>query len=99
MISIIQQKVDRIAQCIFTKIQKSGKESFGLYSEDFGLLLFLFYYSRHSKNKKQVLLTERYAERLLEQLIGREKSHTFCSGFAGILYLFDHFWRIIWFIG
>lgn len=88
---IIRQKIDLIAECLFTKIQKSEEESFGLYSGEFGLLLFLFYYSRYSGNKKQITLTEKYAERLLEQFMEREESYTFCSGLSGILYLFEFF--------
>jgi lantibiotic modifying enzyme len=89
MESIIKQKIDAIAECIFTKIQKIENESFGLYSGEFGILLFLFYYSRYSQNRKYISITENYAERLFEQFIEGEKSHTFCNGFSGILYLFE----------
>ena len=89
MESIIKQKIDLIAECIFTKIQKTQEKSFGLYSGGFGILLFLFYYSRYSKNKKLTLLTENYAEKLLEQFAKEVKLHTFCDGFSGILYLFE----------
>ncbi|MCL2651257.1 MAG: lanthionine synthetase C family protein [Candidatus Azobacteroides sp.] len=89
MESIIKQKIDLIAECIFTKIQETQSESFGLYSGEFGILLFLFYYSKYSKNKKHTLLTENYAEKLLEQFIEREKLHTFSDGLSGILYLFE----------
>ena len=86
---LIKQKVDSIAECIFAKIQKQEEKFFGLYNGEFGILLFLFYYSRYSKNKTHILLTEKYAERLLELFIEKEKMHTFCSGFSGILYLFE----------
>ena len=89
MESFIKQKIDSIAECIFTKIQETQTESFGLYSGEFGLLLFLFYYSRYSNNIKHTLLTEEYAEKLLNQLVEKEKLHTFCNGFSGILYLFE----------
>jgi hypothetical protein len=89
METAIKQKVSSIANCIFTKIQGQQEESFGLYSGGFGLLLFLFYYSRYTKNKKHKLLTEQYAERLFEQFIKKEKLHTFCGGHSGILYLFE----------
>ena len=47
----IKQKIDLIAECIFTKVQTPEDESFdyGLYSGKFGILLFLLYYSRFSK--------------------------------------------------
>jgi len=89
MENLIKQKLDSIAECIFTKIQNTEPESFGLYSGEFGILLFLFYYSKYSRNKKHKLLTEKYAEKLLEQFVEKEKLHTFCSGLSGILYLFE----------
>ena len=89
MESLIRQKIDLIAECIFAKIQQPEKESYGLYSGEFGLLLFFFYYSKYSQNKKYVMLTERYAKRLSEQFIQGTKLQSFYSGFSGILYLFD----------
>ena len=89
MESIIKEKVDSIAECIFDKVKTTEGESYGLYGGEFGLLLFLFYYSRFSQNKKYISLTENYAERLLEQFIEGTKSHSFCNGFSGILYLFE----------
>ena len=86
MESVIKQKIDSIAKCIFAKVQESD---FGLYTGDFGLLLFLFYYSRYSQKKKYAGQTERYAKRLLEQFIKGIQLHTFCSGLSGILYLFE----------
>ena len=89
MESIIKQKVDSIAECIFSKIQKNEEDSFGVYSGEFGILLFLYYYSRFSKTKKSASITEKYAEKLLNRFIEKEKLHTFCSGHSGILYLFE----------
>ena len=88
-LTAIRQKIDLIAECIFAKIQNIEEESFGLYSGEFGLLLFLLYYSKYSKNKKHISLTEDYAERLLEQFVNGTRLHTFCDGFSGILYLFE----------
>jgi len=91
MKEIIQQKIDLIADCIFEKIKKTDeneKKSYGLYTGDYGVLLFLLYYSRYKKNENYAALSEKYAERLLNQLI-MVKSHTFCKGFSGILYLFE----------
>jgi len=89
MESILKQKVDSIAECIFTKIQKNEEDSFGLYTGGFGMLLFLLYYSRFSKIKKHKIITEKYAERLLEQFTNKVELHTFCGGLSGILYLFE----------
>jgi len=87
--TIIKQKIDSIAECIFAKIQKNEEELFGLYTGEFGILLFLFYYSRFSKIKKHTKIAESYAEKLLEQFVEKEKLHTFCGGLSGILYLFE----------
>ena len=89
MQSIIRQKVDLIAECIFAEIRKVEEKSFGLYGGEFGRLLFLLYYSKYSQIPSHDLLTEQYAERLLEQFAEKERIHTFSSGFAGILYLFE----------
>lgn len=85
----IKQKVDSIAECVFARIQDTQEKSYGLYSGEFGQLLFLLYYSKFSKNNGHVLLTDNYAEQLMQQFVEREKMHTFCSGFSGILYLFE----------
>ncbi|GHU61896.1 hypothetical protein FACS1894123_01960 [Bacteroidia bacterium] len=91
MKSVIRHKIDLIAKCIYAKVRESIPDGFsGLYTGDFGILLFLFYYSRYSKDKKYISLTEAYAEILLDQIAKEPKSHTFCSGLAGILYLFEH---------
>jgi len=55
MIQRIKQKVDLIAECIFDKVQKSEEESFGLYSGEFGQLLFLLYYSKYSQDPKHII--------------------------------------------
>ena len=89
METIIKQKIDAIAECVFAKIQEKGGKSFGLYSGEFGILLFLFYYSRYSQKKKHAMLAERYAKQLLEQFMQGTSLHTFCSGFSGSLYLFE----------
>ncbi len=88
MISTVKLKLDLIAECILNKIQQK-EENFGLYTGGFGILLFLFYYSRYSKNRKYKLLTENYAEELLERFSEETNLHTFCSGFSGTLYLFE----------
>lgn len=90
MKDIIKHKIDLIAQCIYSKVQNGGIKSFGLYTGEFGVLLFLFYYSNYTKSKKYALLTEKYAKKLLEQLMEREVGYTFCSGFSGELYLFEY---------
>jgi lantibiotic modifying enzyme len=87
--SIIKLKIDLIAECIFKKKQKDAKEDFGLYSGQFGILLFLLYYSMYTQDKRYVSFTENYAKKILQQFIEKEKRHTFCSGFSGILYLFE----------
>jgi len=85
----IKLKVDQIAECIFDKVHKQEAESFGLYSGEFGILLFLLYYARYTQNEKHFTITQDYAEKLMQQFVEKEKQHTFCSGLSGILYLFE----------
>lgn len=55
MNDFIKQKIDAIAECIFHKIEKSTEDlSYGLYSGEFGSLLFLFYYSSYTKKTKGI---------------------------------------------
>jgi len=90
MNELIKQKVDQIAACIFEKIQKNDvPESYGLYTGEFGILLFLFYYARYSQGEKYAVIAETYAERLFNRFLDETKLHTFCNGFSGILYLFE----------
>ena len=85
----LKQKVDQIAECVFSEVQKMQGQTYGLYAGEFGKLLFMLYYSRHFKNNDHTLATDNYTERLMRQFVEREKIHTFCSGISGILYLFD----------
>ena len=91
MKELIKQKVDLIAECIFSRIENLSKkeDSYGLYSGEFGVLLFLFYYSRYSKNKNHYLKTENYAESLFNRFFNETTLHTFCGGISGVLYLFE----------
>lgn len=91
MKNTIKQKADQIAECIYNKVNSQQKKSsLGLYNSEFGILLFLYYYSKYTQNPKYILLTETYTEELLDVLSEKLESHTFCSGLAGILYLFKY---------
>jgi len=87
--SVVKQKIDLIAECVFSKTLYKIEEDFGLYSGQFGILLFLLYYSRYTQNEKHIILTENYAEKLLQHFVKKREIHTFCSGISGILYLFE----------
>ncbi|MDR3217375.1 MAG: lanthionine synthetase C family protein [Dysgonamonadaceae bacterium] len=85
----MKKRIDSIADCIGKKIQKGLKDDYlGLYSGEFGLLLFLFYYARYTGDKKFSCLAESYAETLLERLVKDINTHTFSGGLSGVLYLF-----------
>ncbi|MDR3220015.1 MAG: lanthionine synthetase C family protein [Dysgonamonadaceae bacterium] len=90
MDTVIKQKIDSIANCIVDKVyaQQAG-ESYGLYSGEWGILLFLFYYSKYSENKQYAELAESFAETLFAQFPEKLESHTFCNGLSGVLYLFE----------
>lgn len=85
----IEQKIEQIAECILDKINEARQDKIGgLYDGEFGILLFLFYYSKYKNNKEMENITNNYAENLLDK-IGESSLHTFCGGLAGILYLFE----------
>ncbi|MDR1339524.1 MAG: lanthionine synthetase C family protein [Prevotellaceae bacterium] len=50
-------------------------------------MLFLFYYSKYFGKKKIALLTEEYAEQLLDRLSSGIRQHSYCDGLSGVLYL------------
>ena len=88
--SKIQHKIDLIAKYIFNNAKKRKTETFnGIYSGEYGWLLFMFYYAKYSGSKKYTSLTENYAEILVEQLTTKFQLHTFSNGLSGILYLFE----------
>src|SRR5690554_209205 len=86
----INSKLDQIAECIFSRAIINQNNSYlGIYNGEFGLLLFMLYYSRFSKIKKYSHITIKYCESLLQRLGSEFSQHTFCSGISGILYLFE----------
>ena len=40
----LKQKVDQIAECVFSEVQKMQGQTYGLYAGEFGKLLFMLYY-------------------------------------------------------
>lgn len=85
----VKLKVEAIAEEIYRKIQKQQKEkTLGLYDGDFGVLLFILYYAKYSKDQRFISTAEVYAEDLISQLT-KINSPTFCTGLSGILYLFE----------
>lgn len=87
----IELKLDEIAKCIFNKTEQQDKiSSLGLYSGEFGVLLFLYHYSRYRDDPKYINIAESYTEKLLNVLGDKMYIHTFCDGFSGVLFLFDY---------
>ncbi|MCD8178194.1 MAG: lanthionine synthetase C family protein [Tannerellaceae bacterium] len=86
----IEERLEIISECLYSKIREKEKKSFGLYTGEFGILLFLFYYSKYSSKSKYTLLTEEYAQKMFGQFLEKESIHTFCSGFSGELYLVEY---------
>lgn len=90
MKNAIRVNLDQIADCIYNKIQNGSLEDGnGLYSGNFGILLFLFYYSRYSQSPKYISLVDSFSESLMSELGSKIDLHTYCSGLSGILYLFE----------
>lgn len=86
----IETKLNQIAQCIYEGINNNSiSNMIGVYNGNFGILLFLYYYSAYSKNQKYIELTDMFADRLLDRLGKSSDTHTFCSGLSGVLYLFN----------
>lgn len=85
----IEKKIEEIAKCIIDKIKETKPDKIGgLYDGEFGILLFLYYYSEYANNDDVENITNNYVESLLNKL-GSNNSHTFCGGLSGILYLFE----------
>ncbi|MFV0329282.1 MAG: lanthionine synthetase C family protein [Dysgonomonas sp.] len=91
----IELKLHEIAECIFNKAEQQDKlSSLGLYSGEFGVLLFLYHYSRYRNDPRYINIAESYTERLLNVLGDKIYIHTFCDGVSGVLFLFDYLKRM-----
>jgi len=85
----IKIKLDEIAGCIMDGIKNNAIENVnGLYNGKFGILLFLYYYSKYTDDQNMRSFTNSYAEQILDEL-WTERIPTFCSGLSGILYLIE----------
>jgi lantibiotic modifying enzyme len=84
-------RVTEIAACIY-KVMKTNPYNTvqGLLGENFGALLFLYYYADFTKDAKYTQLAEDILDKLLTQLESNWPGFSYASGYAGILYLF-HF--------
>jgi len=90
MKSLIKIKIEKIAAAVKKGIINGGEnEGLGLYSGKLGILLFLYYYSKYSKDPEYIELTDQYTDILLEKLVERKTIHAFCNGYSGILYLIE----------
>jgi len=86
----IRIKLDQIADCVYNDIKHDKiKKAGGLFDGETGILLFLCYYYKFSKELRYANLIEVYLEKLLDQLSTKINLHTYCSGYSGILYLFE----------
>jgi lantibiotic modifying enzyme len=82
----IKTKVEEIALTVREKI--SQLPCLGLLDGKFGNLLFLYRYSAWSENRDFSDFTDRLAEELISSI--QKRVPTYCSGVAGIFYLFDY---------
>jgi len=83
-------KLDQIADCICARVKDTLPDHVGgLYGGEWGKLLFLCYYEKYSNHQQIKKMAEDYVERLLDHASLEKLSHTFCNGYAGILYLFE----------
>ena len=85
----IELRMIEIAACIYKAMKAGSCSAFGgLYSGNFGALLFLYYYADFTKEKKYTLLAEHVFDKLLIQLENNVPGFSYSTGYAGILYLF-----------
>lgn len=90
MKNAIMSKIDEIAESIYSKMTFLQEEkSIGLYSGEFGILLFIFYYARYTRKPQFISFAEIYTEKLINKLGEMLNSYTYCNGLSGILYLFE----------
>ena len=86
-------RVAEIAACIYKTMKTNSYNTVqGLFGENFGALLFLYYYADFTKEKKYINLAEQVLDKLLSQLENSLMGFSYSGGYAGILYLF-HFLR------
>lgn len=94
MIELATKKLEEIASGIFLKcrsdLKKEQSEGLGLFSGDFGILLFLAYYSGYSGQLRYKKMTENYLEWCLDGLSRGVYNHTYCNGLSGMLYALHH---------
>ena len=84
-------RVAEIATCIYKAVKVKPYDTVqGLFGENFGALLFLYYYADFTKEKKYTRLAEHVFDKLLAQLENNPAGFSYSGGYAGILYLF-HF--------
>ena len=82
--------LEQIADCICSRVNNPLPDHIGgLYAGVWGKLLFLCYYAQYTKNPKILETAEDYVNKLLSHASLEKLSHTYCSGYAGILYLFQ----------
>jgi len=86
----IKIKLEEIADCICRRVKEPLPDNIGgLYGGEWGKLLFLCYYAKYKDNPKIMETAEEYTDRLLSHPSLDQLSHTFCDGYAGILYLIE----------
>ena len=86
-----EHRVAEIAACIYEAMKNNPYHTMqGLFGENYGALLFLYYYADFTKEKKYTQLAEQVLDKLLAQLGSNMAGFSYCNGYAGILYLF-HF--------
>lgn len=85
----INLKIEEIASCIISKINKPYNDlDPGLFTGEFGIILFLLFYRKYSK--KKIESVDIFIEKVVTGFLGKTKSNNFGNGFSGILYLFKY---------
>jgi len=87
MNNLAEKQLDIIAREIFSyAMSDSKKQLIGLYDGDFGILLFMYYYSKYSNNKDYISITDYFSTKIIDNFEQRVSNHTYATGLSGILY-------------
>lgn len=85
----INLKIEEIAACVLCKINEPYNDiDSGLFTGEFGIILFLLFYRKYSQ--KKINLIDLFIEKVVTDFLGKNNASNFGNGFSGILYLFEY---------
>lgn len=87
----LMAKVTSIAECIYSQYSSVlyVSQNWGLYNGNCGIVLFLFYYAKYTKDYKYAELAESLLVKLLDNSFHNISLSSFSGGLSGVLYFFE----------